>query len=479
MLKKAISAAMLLTAFSVLLSPPSSADEVAKDQEATPAGTGTLSLAEMAPELYYQLRRYPKFYGDPNTQVGGFMDRTHLLGSLGGVRDDMVDHGIYLDASVSQFLQANSTGGRRNGDARWNGSADYWLTLDSGKAGLWSGGAIFVHAESSWEADRSINRDTGSLIPGNFDATMPKPGESIGMTLPELYLVQALPANMLILAGKVNWAGLADTSYFANNERTQFMYTGLTNNPILGAFVPYTSLGVGIVGSDTEKRHTVALIGLQKNGKSTSSGFDNFNGEFTVGAQYQFSPKINDNLPGNYRAIVGATNKDLVAFDIDPRHLIAQIVGVVPVKTKPENYAFLLNFDQYLWVKDSSFVTGRKHQPPVGIGLFGRAGWSPEDRNVIDQFYSFGIGGYGMLIPGRDMDQWGLGWAGTHISGDLRRNVGFFGVDLDSFEHAVEAFYNFNVTPALHLTVNAQAINSTVARVDTAYTFGTRLQIDF
>ena len=282
----------------------------------------------------------------------------------------------------------------------------------------------------------------------------------------------------MVVAGKVNWAGLADTNVFANNERTQFGETGLVNNPILGAFVPYTSMGLGGVWAPS-KKHTIALIGIQSEGDATTSGFDNFNGDYTVGGQYQFSPTIGDNLPGNYRIVAGYSNQDLPAFDIGPRQLIGQIVGEVPVAQKSDNYTLLLNFDQYLWVKESDPNAGRKHLPPVGIGIFGRAGWAPKDRNVIDQFYSFGIGGYGMIIPGRDNDQWGLGWAGTHISSDLRDSVGLFGIDLDTFEHAGEAFYNFQVTPAIHLTLNAQVIDSTAASVDTAYTLGSRLQIDF
>jgi porin len=124
-------------------------------------------------------------------------------------------------------------------------------------------------------------------------------------------------------------------------------------------------------------------------------------------------------------------------------------------------------------------VAGRKGLPPVGIAIFGRAGWAPKDRNVIDQFYSFGIGGYGMLISGRDYDQWGIGWAGTHLSSDLRDDAAVLGVDLSSFEHGVEAFYNFQVTPAVHVTLNAQVIDSPAKSVDTAYTLGSRLQIEF
>jgi hypothetical protein len=271
------------------------AEEEEKSTNKT-AGHKKISLAEVAPEAYYSFRRYSKFYGDGNTTHGGLLERSQLLGNLGGVRDFLVDHGFYFDMSVTQFLQSNVSGGEDTGSARYNGSADYWLTFDSGKAGLWSGGAVFLHAESSWRAGDSVNPDTGSLLPANFDATMPTPNESKTLVLPELYLVQALPANLLALAGKLDWAGIADTSVFANNERTQFMYTGLVNNPILGAFAPYTSLGAAVVWAPGD--HNLTVFGLQANGDATTSGFDDFNGEGTYGGQYIYSPIVSGNLPG-------------------------------------------------------------------------------------------------------------------------------------------------------------------------------------
>jgi carbohydrate-selective porin OprB len=470
------------------------AEDSAKPAEATAADTSSkkakISLAEIAPELYYQLRRYPKFYGDPNTNRGGLLERSQLLGSVGGAHDFLVDHGFYFDVSVTQFLQRNVSGGKDKGSARYNGTTDYWLTFDTGKAGLWSGGALFLHAESSWQANRSINPDVGTVVPANFDATMPTSGVSVDIALPDFYMVQALPANILAIVGKLNWAGIGDGNVFANNERTQFVYTGLVNNPILGAFVPYTSLGVAGVWAPN-KEHNLAVLGVQSTGNATTSGFDNFNGDYTVGAQYQFSPTIGGKLPGNYRALVGYNTKDIPDFAIDPRLLIAEALGKVPVAKKSDNQTLIVNFDQYLWVKDGSSAAyqksldsgaypgvGRHHLPPVGIGIFARAGWAPKDRNVIDQFYSFGVGGYGMLIPGRDYDQWGIGWAGTHFSSDLRNAAELLGKNIDSFGNAYEAFYNFQVTPALHLTVIAQYIEPAVKSIDNAFTLGVRLQID-
>lgn len=478
MLRKVIPAAMLLSVlFGINAQLVQAAEQAQPGEEAatdTTSESGLISLIDLAPELMYQLRRYPKFYGDDNTSHGGLWERSYLLGTPGGTRDSWVDRGVYFDASVTQALQGNSSGGLDTGSARYNGSADYWLTIDTGKAGLWSGGALFFHAESSWRAGRSVSVDTGALIPANQDATMPTPGESEGIALPEVYLVQALPGNFIIMAGKMNFAGVADTNFFANNERTQFQYTGLVNNPILGAFIPYTPLGLVGVWAPS-KQHSVAAILIQSEGDATSAGFDNFD-DYTAGMQYQYSRTIDERLPGNFRVIAGYSSEDLISFKIDDRHRARDVIGDIPLDRVDGNRTLILNFDQYLWTRDGG--DGRMRQPPVGIGIFGRAGWAPDDRNVISQFYSFGIGGYGMLIPGRHHDQWGLGWAGTHISSDLRDAAELLGIELDAFEHAVEAFYDFRLTPAIRLSLNAQMISSPVKSTDTAYTIGMRLQVD-
>ena len=448
----------------------------ASDATMNPSGSsagasGMVSLIDSAPELQFILRRYPSFYGDPNTVHGDLFTRSQLFGDVGGLRNKLVEHGIYLDVGVTQFFGGNATGGKSNGVVRFNGSADYWLTLDTGKAGLWPGGALIAHAATSWNAADSISQDVGSLLPASFDSVLPVPDDSL-TALPDLYLAQGVPGNILLIAGKINLLALADLNPFANNERFQFAYTGLYVNPVLGSFAPLSSLAAGAIWTPN-KQHLLLVAAFQKDGNAKVAGFDNFNGNYTYAVEYQYSPTILGR-PGTYLVLAGYTTQNPRNYAINEAFLIGEVLGLVPISEKDNNYTVIGNFSQYLFVKGPN---DRKGLPPIGIGLFGRAGWAPKDRSVIDQFYSVGIGGYGMLIPGRDHDNWGVGWAGTHLSSDLRRDTPF--LNLDSFEHALEVFYNVEVTPAVHVTVNTQVVNSPEKSRDKAVDAGARLQVMF
>ena len=446
---------------------------------------GKLSLIEVAPELYYTAMRYSKFYGDANTTHGNLFERGYLLGNPGGDRDYLIDHGFYFDLGVTQFLQGNVSGGNQS-RTRYSGSMDGWLWFDTAKAGLWPGGAAFLHGEGRW--DQGFNTDVGSMLAANFDTTMPDGDpEASNWALSEAYLLQALPANFLAAAGKMNFAAWADTNMFANRERSQFQYTGLVSDPIPAVFFPYTSL-MGWLTWSPSKAHTLTAVYSQSESSATVTGFDTlFNGNNTYALQYIYATEI-AKRPGRFLVATAYSNMNIPSFDISERQFIGQALGLESEDKKSENYAVIGNFAQYLWVKDGSAkaynrrLEASPHSalthhtvPPVGIGIFGRAGWSPEDRNTIDQFYSFGIGGYGMLIPGRDNDQWGIGWAGSHISSDLRDHP----VGLRSWEHAGEVFYNFWLTPAAHLSLNTQVVRPSDDTIDTAWTLGSRLQLDF
>ena len=458
---------------------------IAFSSEAVSAGTnepdaqtenssGKLSLIEKAPELINAVRRYPKFYGDKNTIDGGFFERSYLCGDWGGMRNTLVDHGINIDIGITQVFQWNVSGGRDIG-SRYSGSGDLWVNFDTGKAGLWSGGNIYLHAETYW--GNSVQNKVGSLMPVNFDSMMPEADTKGSSALSEFYLLQGLPGNLLLAIGKIDLASLADTNAFANNERTQFLNTSLINNPMLGVYAPYTAAAMGLVWAAPSKKHELLAIVNNNEESAMTSGFNTLNMENTsFGTQYKFSPKIGG-LPGNYALLGAYTSRDATDFASANRWLWAEAGGPT-LTTKTDNYAMMINFDQYLYLKDE--------EEKVGVGIFGRGGWSPKNRNFIDQFYSLGVGGTGCLFPERDKDTWGLGWTGTHFSSDLRDDLRILGVSTEDFEHAFEVFYNIMITPAKHLSLDAQYILDPFADAigkagasSRAFVLGSRLQLDF
>jgi len=283
-----------------------------------------------------------------------------------------------------------------------------------------------------------------------------------------------LPAGFAVLAGKIDFAAWADTSFFANNERNQFLHEGLTNNPILGSFVPYTTLGSGLVKQFGDEV-AVAVVVTSNDTDALSAGFDDYDFDaMTYGLAATWTPEIGG-LPGLYNALAGYSSKSVVAFDIDERYLLDEISGVSPIIEEDDNYALTLGGTQYVRVDRNA---QRSDGQAVGFGPFFRFGIAPEDRNLIDQFYSVGIGGNGGPA-GRADDGWGIGWAGTHISADLRRDAAVLGADIDKFEHVFEAFYNVALTPAVRLSFHVQHLDSANASADEATVLATRLQTDF
>jgi len=433
--------------------------------------TKPMSVLDAAPSAYRGLIRRPKFYGDPNmdreTLDGSMLDRQYLLGSLGGLRDRAADSGLVFDMGLTQVYQGAVSGDGDGG--RYIGSGDIWLGFDTGRAGLWPGGLIISHFEGNWG---EVVSGTGALLPINADATMPRSPSALALS--QLYLFQALPADFSVMAGKVHWSGIADKSLFANNERTQFLHEGLVNNPILGAFVPYTALGAALSKQVTPEFGLTA-VAFSNDSSAVRPAFDDFDfGAFTYALTAEWTPTFGG-LPGNYNIIFGYSSKDIASYDLDAEYLLGEIIGTVPVAQESGNYAMVMGASQYLWVDETA---RRSDDLPVGFGPFFRFAIVPEDRNVIDQFYSVGVGGNGGPF-GRDNDSWGVGWAGSHISSDFRGDADVLGVDVDDFEHVWEAYYQFAITPAVHASFHAQYLNSSNPSTDEAVILATRLQLDF
>jgi porin len=427
---------------------------------------------------------------------GDWLSRKYLTGDWGGARTHLAQHGILFDVDVTQIMQGNAHGGKDTNNAfRYSGSTEFKLQFDTARMGLWPGGLITLRGETMF--GQSINQKTGAIHVPNSDALFPLSDEGGKTTLSEYYLMQALSEKFVLLAGKIDATRLVDQNEFACNERTQFMNLGLRLNPMAFPFAPYTTLGAGAVWLPTKWLTIMsAVVDNDPEGAVTKTGFNtafhdrNF---YTVAQEYDFTVKPFGKT-GHQRLGWLWTARDLTLLDQDPRlplpltltmrvarprleripgpaRAIGRALGLSQslgdVEQNTDDWMFYYNFDQYVYTEP-----GDEKQ---GVGVFGRFGWSSGESNPIEQFYSIGVGGKG-VIPERDNDTFGVGYYHANLSDDLPSSLGVHS------EQGVEAYYNIEITPWLHITPDLQIIvnpGGGFGDRDVAIVYGLRTQMSF
>jgi len=455
--------------------------------------TGSAQNVAKATETDATLFPIPDYAGD-------FWKRPRLTGNWGGLRTTLANKGLQLEIdTVHIFQHVTDPGKDRTG--RYGGSADYALKFDSGKAGLWPGGFIKLHGETSF--GHSVNGNVGAVAPVNGDFLFPGLGRTAS-ALTNVSLVQFLAPWAGIILGKLETYD-ADANEFADDHRSKFLNLGFDFN-LVNALAPVSALGAGILLVPV-KDAIVTLSILDPNGKPTESGFNNFfkDGIFLAGEGRMAIKPFG--LGGHQLLGFSYSNKERVSLDQDPtnlarallqakfprlqdpgpllRRILEQrfpglLVPVLPLNKENDAWSIYYNFDQYLWNPDRN--------PNRGIGVFGRFGVSDGKANPIKYHFSFGIGGKGVLA-GREQDTFGIGWSRLEFSDEfvpfLRKNVG---IGLQH-EDTVELYYNFALTGWVNLTADLQVIEpglkktltngNQLKNVNTAVVAGLRVKMNF
>jgi hypothetical protein len=235
---------------------------------------------------------------------------------------------------------------------------------------------------------------------------------------------------LTITGGKGEQLGFLDDNAFANDEGAQFVGKPFVNNsvldseneytPLIGVkFQPVELLSLSIVGASTSR----PLVEDSPLADTSKSNYDNLFSTPFVGGQITLSPKFGE-LEGNYRLYGWYAGYDHSKLDADRNFIDGQ---------KDEGWGLGISADQ---------------QITETIGLFGRFGWNNEDVYVVKWEAAGGVNLKG-LIPGREEDEIGLGFAGLVPDGRFTA---------DDPEVHLELYYRIAVTENLAFTPDLQYV---------------------
>lgn len=429
---------------------------------------GLVSITELAPPI-------TRVFG----YDGDFWTRGTLLGNPDGGRSDLYDRGFTLDGTLTQVLQGVAAGGNRRGNGgapRYNGLFEVNATLDTAKAGLWSGGLLAATGMASY--GRPITNEPGTISPVNMTPLWPVPFDN-GAELTEYYLMQGLPLDLALIVGRIDATNFLDKNSFANNPESQFLNANLNNHLLFGEFVSFSTYGA-LLNAPVNENLSFAVAAFDPDTKpgDYAGVWENIGFGATMNLNYEIG-----GLKGLINPIFIYASKEAVAFD-NPGLVTGLLTDSVPFKSG--NWLFAVTGEQYLWTPEGASVPkaegGRKDdfqvptqdfaQNQPGVGLFYRFAFAPEDRNPFSLAVSGGLGGRG-VIPGRPYDRMGLGAFAMFESDDLKAQPLVGGLVRD--EAGIEAFYNFSITPAVQVSGDIQYIRSGRAGSSSALVLGTRL----
>jgi porin len=406
----------------------------------------------------------------PQPAPGGFLERGELTGDWGGARTRWKDKGVTLDSSLTQFFQGVSAGGTDTG-SEYNATAQAKLKFDFGKLAGWQFWSAEIKAE--WRFGGPLLTGTGSINPVNTAAMIPGSDGSL-FSLTAANVTRLIPINLkegklvALSFGRYNLLDALDEDFFAGGGTERFLNIAQIGPLTVLRQVPLITNGVNVAYiKGGAPFFTFSL--LDPNDHSLDAGLSDL---FADGVT--FSPGLT--VPVKYggksaKHSFGAaiTTKEYTPFDAI-RQVIIPGPPLFPVEPQGGSWSVNYVFRQYLVERAAR----------DGWGLFTQVSFADRATSPITTFFDIGLGGNG-LFPGRPRDEFGVAYAYTDLSEDLKDNLALpvLGLERLRAEHQVELFYDVHVTPWLQLTGNLQMIRPNHPDTDPAIVPGGRLRLVF
>jgi porin len=398
-----------------------------------------------------------------------FVHQEELTGDWGGARTKWKAKGIELASSLMQFYQGVTSGGTGT-SSEYNGTAQAKLNFDFGKLAGWNFWSAEFKAETRFGGP--LVTSTGTISPVNTAVIIPGPEGTVfsvtAVNFTKLFPIDLKAGKLVALSfGRYNLVDLIDEDLFAGGGTERFFNLAQIGPLTVLRQVPLVTNAVNLAYvRGGEPFITFSL--MDPNDHSTDPGLSDL---FADGVT--FAPGVN--LPAKYfgktakHSFGGAiTTKAYTPFDAIHQAIIPG-PPLNPVEPQRGSWSLSYTFRQY--------VVERAARD--GWGFFGQLSFADQATSPVTTFFDVGLGGNG-LIPTRPRDEFGLSYAYTDLSDELKNNLALLplGGRLQ-VEHQLEVFYNVHLAPWFQLTGDLQILRPNRPAAETAVVPAVRLRVVF
>ena len=450
----------------------------------------------------------------PSEQIendaGSWWKGDQATGDWLGVRTRLEDKGVEISGGYTTEVWGNTTGGLKQG-AVYTGLLDFGATVDLEKLVGWRGAT--VSTTWLWLSGRDASED----LVGNF-LTISNIAGFNTLRMLELWFQQDFfqrgddgASGLSIRLGQLT----ADSEFvisdygalFTNGTDgwPAFLYT---NIPEGGPGYPMGTLGIR-VAVNPWKWMTLQSAFFQGNVFAQDVNRHGFRWDLDPDLGYFWINELQmrwnqgedtNALPGQAKFGAWFHTADFANpfFDEDGVPLADENSSGNP-QTHLWNYGFYWILDQMLYrepadlmtaagfSKDGKSVAAGKRSEQVaekpsqqGLGWFGRIAFGPQNRNFVGFYAESGLV-YTGLIPTRDEDQVGIGFAYAQLTNGARKTLELEGSRGVGAEMVLEFTYKAILTPWLYVQPDAQFIINPGGTQDlnNAFVIGWRVSINF
>ena len=440
---------------------------IAQTPAPSPAVAVTTPVSEIARNEETGKTQAPAVKASP-TPEPDFWHRETITGDWGGDRTRLKERGVALEFKLSNFYQGTADGGVREVSV-YNGKFSAEAKFDLGKLAHWNWWSAEVKTETRFGGP--LLPGVGAINPTNTTAIVPTSSGTVtavtALNVTKLFPLDLKKGDLIAVSfGRFNLLDLVDEDFFGGQGIDKFFNVAQIGPLTVAREVPIiTNLVSFAYVKGGEPFFTFAV--MDPNDHSTTTGLPDL---FADGVT--FSPGIN--FPAKYfgktakhSIAANVTTKKFTPFD-EIRQLIIPGPSTTVVESRRGSWSVIYTFRQFIVER------GKRD----GWGFFTQISAANPDTSPITKFVNLGLGGNG-LFKQRRYDEFGIAYAYTDLSRQLKDNLDPLNRRRLRPEHQIEIFYNLHITPWMRFTGDLQIIRPTRPIATTAIVPGVRLEFIF